>query len=167
MQQGGMQPGMQQGGMQPGMMQPGMMQPAPGAMAQPGYQQPGFQQGMPAGAAPYAAPITTTGGGSAPGGEPVLQKSPVALFFLIMFTCGIYSLFWYGAASRFARARGAEIPPVWHLFIPILGLIYIWKFCKGMETASRGQMSAGTNLAMLFLLGAIGMAIMQSNLQKL
>lgn len=140
---------------------PGFGGPPPGAMMQAGA---GYQPGMPAGAVPYAAPIAATG---APSGEPVLQRSPISVLVLACVTCGIYGLFWYAGIARWARSRGAEIPTMWFLLVPILNLIWFWKFCKGIEHASRGQLSAGMNLVLLWILGGIGMFIIHGKIQEL
>jgi hypothetical protein len=146
--------------------QPGMMQAPQIGGAQlagpPGYHQPG----MPAGAAPYVPVAAAT----APGqfaADSVLNRSPFGVFVLLMVTCGFYAFWWYAGVAKELRARGAEVPPVWHIFIPILGLIWLWKFCKGIDTVSRGRMGAALNLVMILFLGGIGMAVLQSGLRKL
>jgi hypothetical protein len=122
---------------------------------------------MPPGAQPYA-PVVATGSPSALATAGGFEKrSAVGLFFLVMVTCGIYAFFWYAETSRVARSRGAEIPPLWHVFIPILNLIWMWKWCQGMEKATGGRLSAGTSLIMLLFLGAIGMGLIQSKLNEL
>ena len=91
------------------------------------------------------------------------QKSPASVFFLTVLTCGIYSLFWYAGTAKDMEAKGAEIGPVWHLFIPILGLIWTWKWCQGAEKVSGGELSAGSSLIKLLFLGPIGMAMLQAS----
>jgi hypothetical protein len=95
------------------------------------------------------------------------EKSPIAVFFLTMFTCGIYAFFWYAGTAKQMEARGAEIGPVWHLFIPILNIIWFWKWCQALEKVSNGELAAGTNLLKLWLLGGIGMAMLQSRMNTL
>jgi hypothetical protein len=121
----------------------------------------GPPMGMPGGAmTPYAPPAMMAG---AAGGKLFPEKSPVAVFFLTLVTCGIYSIFWYAGHKDAMEARGAEIGPTWHLFIPILGLIWWWKWCQGVEKVTNGQITATSALVKLWLLGAIGMAWLQSD----
>lgn len=104
----------------------------------------------------------------APGGARVFEeKSPISVFFLTLITCGIYAIFWYAGTAKAMQARGAELPPIWHIFIPILGILWLWKWCQALEKVSNGELSAGTNLIKLWLLGAIGMAMLQSSMNKL
>lgn len=148
-----------------------------------GAQQPGMPPGaMPYGSAPYgsapygSAPYGSAPYGSAPGAlvsvgtigsAGFTQRSPVGLFFLTLVTCGIYAYFWYAGTAKEMEAKGATIGPWWHLLIPILNIIWVWKWCQGLEHVSRGQLSAGTNLLKLFFLGIIGMAWLQSSINKL
>jgi len=108
---------------------------------------------------PYAPPAAA----GATGGKLFPEKSPVAVFFLTMVTCGIYSIFWYAGTKDAMEARGAEIGPTWHFFVPILGLIWWWKWCQGVEKVTNGQMTATSVLLKLWFLGAIGMAWIQSD----
>jgi hypothetical protein len=114
--------------------------------------------------APYAPP---TGIGCGTGGKLFPEKSPVQVFFLTLVTCGIYSFFWYGGTKEAMEARGAEVGPLWHVFIPILGLIWFWKWCQAVEKVTNGQITATSALVKLWLLGAIGMAWLQSDFNDL
>jgi hypothetical protein len=105
--------------------------------------------------------------GTAPGQGSFTHRSPVGVFFLTMITCGFYALFWYAETAKEMEAKGAEIGPWWHLLIPILGIIWVWKWCQGLEKVSGGEQSAGVNLLKLFFLGGIGMAMLQSSINKL
>lgn len=94
------------------------------------------------------------------------QRSPVAVFFLPMITFGIYSLVWYVKTKDEMNTVGAQIPTAWLLIVPIANLYWFWKYCEGVEVATRKQMSAPVALLLLLLTGVIGMAIIQSNFNK-
>ncbi len=190
-------PGMQPPGMQPPGVadygggipptQPGSNQYAPGGVGghqapatyggQPGL--PGGQPGMP-GAYPGMPPASDTAMGAiAPAGAAMMspgappgqggftQRSPAAVFFLTMITCGIYALFWFKGTGEELAAKGAEIPPWWHMLIPILGLIWLWNWSKGLEKASGGELAASNTFMLIWFLGGIGMAMRQSALNKM
>jgi hypothetical protein len=134
--------------------------------AYPGAQQPG----MPMGVAPYQPPGAMAparpGAIAATGGGTFEQKSPAMLFLLVMVTCGIYALLWYSNTGQAMRAKGADIPPFWYILIPIMNIIWMWKWCQGLDQVSGGQLSAGSNLLKLMFLGGIGMAWLQSDMNK-
>jgi hypothetical protein len=110
---------------------------------------------------PYAPPVAMAGGQT--GNKIFPEKSPIVVLLLVFVTCGIYAIFWYAAHKDAMEARGAEIGPTWHLFIPILGLIWWWKWCQGVEKVTNGQITATSALIKLWLLGGIGMAWLQSD----
>jgi hypothetical protein len=120
---------------------------------------------MGGGMTPYAPPAGM--GMGAAGGKIFEEKGPAMVFLLTMVTCGIYSIFWYAGHKDAMEARGAEIGATWHLFIPILGLIWFWKWCQGVEKVTNGQITATSALIKLWLLGAIGMAWLQSDFNNL
>ncbi len=158
------QPGVEQqaaagfAGQQPG-MQPGMHGMQPGAPAM------GAPAGQPGALAPAAGQMVSPGAPPAQGG--FTQRSPAAVFFLALITCGIYAMVWFKKTGDEFAAKGAEIPPWWHMLIPILGLIWLWNWSKGLEKVSGGQLSAGNTFLLIWFLGAIGMAMRQSALNKM
>jgi hypothetical protein len=95
------------------------------------------------------------------------ERGPAAVFFLTAITFGIYGIFWFADTKNTMEARGAEVGATWQLFVPILGLIWLWKWCQAAEKVSGGQLSAGSSLVKLWILGPIGMAMMQSAFNKL
>lgn len=138
--------------------QPGAGFGAPPATGAPAMVPMGGQPGPPAGA-PGAMVAT--------GGAGFTQRSPFMVFLFTMVTCGIYALFWYKGTGEEMEAKGAEIGPWWHLLVPILGLIWVYKWCQGLEHVSRGQVSTAKSMVLLIFLGPIGMAMLQSSINEL
>lgn len=94
------------------------------------------------------------------------QRSPVAVFFLPFLTLGIYGLVWYVKTAGEMRPKGAIIPTAWLIIIPIAGIYWIWKWCEGVGKVTNNSLSAGAAFLVLLFLGPIGMAIVQSHLNR-
>ncbi len=84
------------------------------------------------------------------------KRSAVTVALLSLVTCGLYSLIWMMSTKDEMNARGADIPPGWHIIIPILNILWIWKWCQGVEKVSGGKTGAGLIFAMLLFLGPVG-----------
>ena len=93
------------------------------------------------------------------------NRSPASVFFLSIFTFGIYTIVWYASTRDEMVAKGADIPGIILAFIPFLNLIWFWKYAKGVERVTSGSTSAGKAF-LLRLLGPIGMAITQGDFNK-
>ena len=65
------------------------------------------------------------------------------------------------------NAKGANIPTAWLLIVPIANLIWLWNYGKGVEQVTAGQTNAATVFILVILLGSIGMAVAQSNFNKI
>ena len=98
------------------------------------------------------------------GGFDMTKRSPAAVLLLPFVTFFIYWLYWLFATAGEMKAKGAEIPSAILAFIPIANFIYLWKWSKGVEHVTNGSMSGGTAFILLFLLGNIGGAVIQSKL---
>ena len=94
------------------------------------------------------------------------QRSPVAVFFLPLITFGIYGLYWLVKTKDEMNAQGAEIPTAWLILVPIVQLWWIWKFAEGVGKTTRDEMSGGLALILMLFTGSIGMAVIQSSLNK-
>jgi quinol-cytochrome oxidoreductase complex cytochrome b subunit len=94
------------------------------------------------------------------------QRSPVAVFFLPFLTLGIYGLVWYVKTAGEMRSKGANIPTAFLIIIPIVNLYWIWKWCEGVAKVTNNQFSAVASFLVLLFLGPIGMAIVQSHLNR-
>jgi hypothetical protein len=94
------------------------------------------------------------------------QRSPIAVFFLPVITLGIYGIIWLVKTKDEMNAQGAEIPTAWLLLVPIVSIWWVWKFAEGVGKVTRGDMGGGLAFVLLFLLGNIGMAVIQSSLNK-
>ena len=94
------------------------------------------------------------------------QRDPILVFLLPFVTFGIYALVWCVTTKDAMNRIGADIPTAWLLLIPIVNFLWYWRFCEGVETVTKKEMGAGVAFLLLLLLGPIGMAIIQSSLNK-
>lgn len=94
------------------------------------------------------------------------RRSPISIILLTIVTIGIYYLIWYVSTKDEMNSKGANIPTAWLLIIPIANWFWIWEFSKGVELVTKKAMGAGSAFVLLFLLGTIGGAIVQNNLNK-
>jgi len=99
----------------------------------------------------------------------VEKRNPIAVFLLPMVTFGIYSLYWLVKTKGELNRSGAErIPTAWWWLVPLVGQIYwLWKYSKGAAQVTNNRYSDGVCFLLLFLLGFIGNAIMQSAYNEL
>lgn len=95
------------------------------------------------------------------------HRNPFLVFFLPMITFGIYGIVWYVQTKREMTDRGAEIPTAWLIIIPIANIYWLWKYSQGVELVTNKDMSAGVAFILIFLLGSIGTAIVQSKFNSL
>jgi hypothetical protein len=95
------------------------------------------------------------------------QRSPALVFFLSLITFGIYALVWQVKTKGELNRLGANIPSAWLIIVPLANLYWIWKYCEGVEQVSHGQISAVLALILLLLLSIVGLAILQSEFNKL
>ena len=94
------------------------------------------------------------------------KRSVVAVIVLSLVTFGIYYLVWLVKTKNEMNKCGANLPTAWMLIIPILNLIWMWKFCGGVEYVTQGKSSQAVNFILLFLLSYIGAGIVQSSLNQ-
>ena len=90
------------------------------------------------------------------------KRSVAAVVLLTLFTFGIYSLVWFVKTKNEMVQHGADIPTAWLIIVPIAVIYWQWKWAGGVEHVTRGKASQGIAFLMIFLLGIIGMAIVQS-----
>jgi hypothetical protein len=95
------------------------------------------------------------------------RRSVVGVLILSIVTFGIYAVVWAVKTKGEMNALGAQIPTAWLLIIPLVNIWWLWKYAEGVEDVSKGKMSGALAFVLLFLLGPIGMAILQSTFNGL
>lgn len=94
------------------------------------------------------------------------KRNPFLVFFLPIITFGIYGIVWYVMTKNEMNTEGAEIPTAWLIIVPIVSWYWMWKFCGGVELVTKKGMTTGISFVLIFFFGIIGMAIIQSELNK-
>jgi hypothetical protein len=94
------------------------------------------------------------------------KRSVVAVILLTIVTFGIYAIVWMVKTKGEMVQAGADIPTSWLIIVPIASIYWMWKFAGGVEHVTRGKQSQVMAFILLFVLGVIGMAIIQSELNK-
>jgi hypothetical protein len=90
------------------------------------------------------------------------KRSVAAVIILTLITFNIYGLIWFVKTKGEMVQHGADIPTAWLLIVPIANIYWMWKWSGGVEHVTRGKGSQAVAFLLVFLLGFIGMAIVQS-----
>lgn len=94
------------------------------------------------------------------------KRSVGGVVVLSIITLGIYAIYWMVATKGEMNSQGANIPTAWLIIVPIANIWWTWKYAEGVERVTSGGLSAGVAFLLLWLLGLIGMAIVQSAFNK-
>jgi hypothetical protein len=94
------------------------------------------------------------------------QRNVAAVLFLTLFTLGIYGIVWSVKTKNEMNKLGAQIPTAWLLIIPLVNIWWMWKYSEGVEKVTGGKLSTVMAFVLWFLLGVIGMMIIQYEFNK-
>lgn len=94
------------------------------------------------------------------------NRSPILVLLFVFITFGIYGIYWAVSTKGEMNQQGAQIPTAWLLLVPIVSIWWFWKYCQGVDQTTKGALSGVVSFILLILLGAIGMAIVQSSFNK-
>ena len=99
-------------------------------------------------------------------GRIMRNRNPILVFVFSFITLGIYGIYWMVSTKNEMNRMGTHIPTAWLLIIPFVSIYWMWKYSEGVGQVSRNQLSAPVAFLLLFLLGAIGMPIIQNTFNK-
>lgn len=95
------------------------------------------------------------------------KRSVAMVVVLSIITLGIYAIIWMvKTKNEMNRAFNAQIPTAWLMIVPIANIWWQWKWCKGVELATRKELSQVISFVLLALLSLIGFAIIQSKINE-
>src|SRR5438067_446549 len=95
------------------------------------------------------------------------KRSAIAVFFLCIFTFGIYNIVWRVKTKGEMNRLGSNIPTAWLLIIPFVNLWWMWEYAGGVEKVTKNGISQIVAFILLLLLWAIGDAIIQDAFNKI
>ena len=94
------------------------------------------------------------------------KRSVVAVILLTCITFGIYAIVWFVKTKNEMVRHGADIPTAWLMIVPIASIWWMWKYSGGVEHVTRGKQSQAVAFILIFLLSIVGMAVVQTALNK-
>ncbi len=94
------------------------------------------------------------------------KRSVAMVVILSIITFGIYALVWMVKTKNEMNSQGANIPTAWLLIVPVISIWWMWKYAGGVEHVTRGKSSQVIAFILMFVLGVIGMAIIQDAFNK-
>jgi hypothetical protein len=94
------------------------------------------------------------------------NRSPLLVFLFSFLTLGIYSIYWLVVTKDELNKSGATIPTAWLIIIPFVSIWWLWKYSEGVEHVTNNKMSGVLAFVLMWLLGAIGYAIVQDSFNK-
>ena len=95
------------------------------------------------------------------------KRSPIAVFFLSIFTLGIYIIIWRVKTKGEMNRLGSNIPSAWLIIIPFVNIWWLWEYAGGVEKVTNKGMSQVVAFILLVLLSAIGDAVIQDSFNKI
>jgi Domain of unknown function (DUF4234) len=94
------------------------------------------------------------------------QRSVPMVIILSLVTIGIYGLIWYVQTRNEMKTKGIETVHPLLVFIPFVGtfifLYFLWQYAGGVEKVTNGKYSQAIAFILLFLVGFIGIGIIQA-----
>jgi hypothetical protein len=94
------------------------------------------------------------------------KRSVAAVIILTIITFGIYAIVWFVKTKNEMVKQGADIPTAWLLIVPIASIYWMWKWAGGVEHVTQGKSTQVISFILVFVLGLIGMAIVQDGFNK-
>lgn len=89
------------------------------------------------------------------------KQNPLSVFLLTFITFGIYGIVWMARTRGEMVRKGADIPTTFLIIVPFVNIYYLWKWSQGVEHVTNGKMSWVIAFLLEWILGPIGMAIIQ------
>lgn len=89
------------------------------------------------------------------------QRNPIMVLILGCVTLGIYNLIWFWQTCSELNAKGATVPNPILLFIPIVGIFWLWKYSEGVEKVTAGAQTGVMAFILFWFVNPVGMFLTQ------
>jgi hypothetical protein len=84
------------------------------------------------------------------------KQSLGSFIFLTFFTGWLFPIAWVVRTRGELMKNGhGDLPPAWHMIVPILQIVFWWKMANALEAATK------VNKILIFLFSGIGMLLVQ------
>lgn len=95
------------------------------------------------------------------------NRNIVSMLLLTLVTFGFYGIYWMVSTKEEMNALGANIPSAWLLIVPFVNVWWVWKYSEGVQHVTDGKLSSVLAFILQYLLGVIGMMIIQNEFNKI
>lgn len=89
------------------------------------------------------------------------RRSPGGVFWLSLFTGGLYSIYWAAETKGNVNRLGAKIPTAFLLWVPLANIWWMWKYSEGVDKVTKGSINKVFVFIML-IFSLIGLPVLQS-----
>ncbi|HUA13445.1 MAG TPA: DUF4234 domain-containing protein [Candidatus Sulfotelmatobacter sp.] len=94
------------------------------------------------------------------------NRNPFLVLLFSIITLGIYYIYYLVSTKNEMKKLGAEIPTAWLLIVPIVWWYWFYKYAVGVDKVTNHEFSTGVSFVLLFFLGGIAGAIIQTGFNK-
>ncbi|MFA5405778.1 MAG: DUF4234 domain-containing protein [Candidatus Nanoarchaeia archaeon] len=95
------------------------------------------------------------------------ERNLIVVVLLMMFTFGIYTVYWFYKTKHEINSLGADIPTTWLIIIPIANLYWIYKYCEGFSEHVKKDNNTILWFILYIIVSIVPILIFQSELNKI
>lgn len=96
------------------------------------------------------------------------NRSVVKVLVLSIVTFGIYAILWFFWTTKELKARGADIPTAWLMFVPIANFYFYYKYFMGAEHVTGGAVNGILYFVLgIFVSPVVSQLLAQSEFNKI
>lgn len=89
------------------------------------------------------------------------NRSLVKMALLMIFTLGIYCIYWLVKTKEEMNAKGAAIPTAWWIIVPLVNIWWMWKYSEGVGHVTEEKLPTVLAFILLLVLDVIGILVVQ------
>ena len=89
------------------------------------------------------------------------QRSAASVFWLGVFTGGLYLVYWAAQTKGELVKAGGDVPTAWLLIVPVANIWWLWKYAEATEHVTSGKLGKVFVFAML-IIATVGAPVLQA-----